>query len=43
MLLTIFSEDDSYDFNLFLYILGITDLLNFLLDDIALTKNLQDI
>ena len=43
MLLTIFPEDDSYDFNLFLYILGITDLLNFLLDDIALTKNLQDI
>ena len=38
MLLIIFSCDDSYDFNDFLYTLGITEPVNFLLEDMASTK-----
>jgi hypothetical protein len=38
MLLTIFSTDDLYDFNFFLYMQGNNELTNFVLEDILLTK-----
>ena len=38
MLLTIFSTDDSYDFNFFLQMQGNTELINFVLENMLLTK-----